>query len=298
MKRSLFLVANALLAIVLLAVIAVSFDFNSLSAILARSNLLLLLAAAVFYAIAHVLAGVRYKLLLPKLTLFSLFASHMKAMLASDATPGRIGYSYFILDVRKKKVNGGLAAKALGISLASDFILRGFLALLAVFLFSQSFAQLGAIVLIASLVVMALLLHRSNLLSKILLKIPVYGKRLSEAYDFAFKSKTSLYQLGGALAVSAVGAVARGVQWLLVFNAIGLNAGLLELTVFSALLTALSFVPLSLSGFGFQEGGGILLFTLFLGIPVGQAAAAMLLVRFVDVATDAALGGWFFASKR
>lgn len=294
--KSAFVIANFVLAAVLLVVILYSFDFGALLSHLSRSNAYYLFLALVFYVIAHLLQGVRYKLLLPSFSFKDVFSSHMKAMLASDATPGRVGYSLFIFDMRRKGLKGGKAAKVLGVSLASDFIVRGVLALAAVFLFSQDFGQVGLAVLGVSLAALALLFYRVSFFASVLSKLPFYGKRLKNAYDTVFKQKTSPEQLGSSIGVSVLGAVVRGFEWLFVLNAIGLNAGIVELTVFSALLTALSFVPLSISGFGLQEGGGILLFTVFLGLNVTQAAGAMLLVRFIDVLGDLLVGGWFFAT--
>ena len=295
MKKKIFLALNFAFAAALLVLILYSFDFNALLAQLSSANPLFLLLAIAFYLAAHLLQGVRYKLLLPSFSFLSVFSSHMKAMLASDATPGRIGYSFFIFDMRKNGLRGGKAAKVLGVSLASDFIVRGLLALLGVFLFSQDFGQVGLVVLGFSVLAMALLFFRIRFFDYLLSKLPYYGKRLKGAYDSVFKQKTTLPQLGSSIALSVMGAILRGFEWLLILNAVGLNAGVLELTVISALLTALSFVPLSISGFGLQEGGGILLFTLFLGFSVPQAAGAVLLVRFVDVFADLLVGGWFFA---
>jgi len=289
---------NFAFAALLLAVILYSFDFTALLQNVSNANALFLAFAFCAYLLAHVLQGVRYKLLLPSFPFVSVFSSHMKAMLASDATPGRIGYSFFIFDMRGKGLKGGKAAKVLGVSLASDFIVRGLLAFLAVFLFSQDFGQVGIAVLALSLVALALLFYRISFFAKAISKLPLYGKKLENAYDAVFKQKTSLPQLGSSMGLSVVGAAVRGFEWLFVLNAIGLNAGLLELTIISALLTALSFVPLSISGFGLQEGGGILLFTLFLGFTTPQAAGAVLLVRFIDVLADLLVGGWFFVREK
>ncbi|MEM4255214.1 MAG: lysylphosphatidylglycerol synthase transmembrane domain-containing protein [Candidatus Norongarragalinales archaeon] len=295
--KNVFVIANFVIAAVFLALLLYSFDFNSLLSQLSSSNPYYLLAAIVSYLAAHVLQGMRYKMLLPSFAFLSVFSSHMKAMLASDATPGRIGYSFFIFDMRKKGLKGGRAAKVLGVSLASDFVVRGLLALAAVFLFSQDFGQVGLLVLGASAIAMALLFYRIDFFAEAISKLPFYGKKLEGAYDAVFKQKTSLAQLLSSIGLSAIGAVLRGLEWLFVLNAVGLNAGIAELVVTSALLTALSFVPLSISGFGLQEGGGILLFTAFLAFTVPQAAGAMLLIRFVDLLADSAVGGWFFVRK-
>ena len=297
LKKKLFLFFNAVIAVVFLAVIALSLDFNALAGALAKANLFFLLAAAFFYFLTHLASAVRYKALLGKFKIASYFESHMKAMLASDATPGRVGYSLFVFDMRKKGLRGGRGAKLLGVSLASDFLVRGLLALLAVWLFSREFGQIGAAVVIASLAVFALLFFKLEAISKMLSKIPFYGKRLEGAYHSAVSHSTSKKQLAFSIFASFVGAMARGAEWVFVFYALGAPVSLVDATVFSALLTALSFVPLSLSGLGLQEGGGVLLFTVFLGLGASQAAAAMILVRFVDVACDLLVGGWFFVSS-
>jgi len=102
LKKNLFLFANAVLALLLFGFLLYSFDFTSLYSELIRSNTVLLLLAALCYLLTHFISALRYKLLLPSHSVFSFFSSHMKAMLASDATPGRVGYSLFILELRKK----------------------------------------------------------------------------------------------------------------------------------------------------------------------------------------------------
>ncbi len=298
MKKNLFLLLNFVIAALFLGLIIHSVDFNLLQSTLLRANIPLVLLAILFYFIAHLLAGLRFKLLLPEFKFMQLFSSHMKAMLASYATPARIGYSLFVFEMRKKGLKSGSAAKALGISLASDFIARGLLSLVAVFILSQAFAGLGIGFLAFSFIFLGLFFYKLDFFSSLLQKIPYYGLRLKEAYESVFKQNISVRQLLLALVISLVGSVARGLQWFFVLNSLGLHAGLAELTVFSALLTALSFIPLSLAGFGLQEGGGILLFTMFLGFTVPQATGAVILIRFTDLITDLAVGGWFFAADR
>jgi len=297
LKKNLFLAFNVIIALVFLALIANSMDFGALEKALAQANLFWVFLAALFYLATHFVSALRYKLLIPSQPLASLFASHMRAMLASDATPGRVGYSLFIFDLRKKSLRGGKAAKLVGVSFASDFLSRGLLALAAVWLFSRDFGQVGLIVVLASLAALALMFYRIKFVARALSKLPYYGKRLENAYRMVFEQKTSANQLLLAIGFSFVGAIARGIEWVFILQALGLSAGLVEATVLSALLTALSFVPLSLSGFGLQEGGGILLLTGVFGFTAIQAASAMLLVRFVDVAADLLVGGWFFLNK-
>ena len=297
LKKNLFLFANAVLALLLFGFLLYSFDFTSLYSELIRSNTVLLLLAALCYLLTHFISALRYKLLLPSHSVFSFFSSHMKAMLASDATPGRVGYSLFILDLRKKGVRGGKGAKVMGVSFASDFLVRGIIALAAIWFFSKGFWEIGLLVVMASLLLLALLFFKIRVLAKLFSKIPFYGKRLENAYHFVFQQKTSFNQLLVSIGFSIAGAIARGLEWVLVLNAMGLNAGIGEMTVLSALLTALSFVPLSISGFGLQEGGGIVLLSSLLGFGAIQAAGAMILIRFVDVLSDLIVGGWFFLRK-
>ncbi len=297
MKRNLFLALNFAIAIVFLWLIFYSIDFASLQKTLATSNVFLLLLAGALYLLAHVLSALRYSVLLPEYSISTLFSSHIKSMLASDATPGRVGYSLFIFDMRKKGLRGGKGAKVMGISLASDFLVRGLLAFLAVLLFSKDFGPVGLIVILVSLVLFALLFYKISLFARILSKLPFYGKRLKNAYDTVFKQKTSANQLAFSIAFSLLGAMTRGLEWLLVFQALGLNFGIVNAIILSALVTALSFIPLSLSGFGLQEGGGIILLTSLFGFTVVNAASAMLFIRFIDVFVDLIAGGWFFARE-
>jgi len=298
LKKNLFLAFNVVLAMVLLLVISSSIDFGALEKVLANANLLFVAFAAFFYLLTHFISALRYKMLhSPKFTVLDYFRLHMRAMLASDATPGRVGYSLFIFDLRKRGMPGGKAAKLMGVSFASDFLVRGLLALAAIWLFSSDFGQAGVFVVAASIIAFALLFFKSKSFASIISKFPYYGKRLEGAYQSVFKQKTSTNQLLLSIGFSFAGAVARGAEWVFVFQALGLNLFAVQATVLSALLTALSFIPLSVAGFGVQEGGGIVLLSSLLGFNAFQAAGAMLLVRAVDVAADVLVGGLFFLTS-
>ena len=298
MEKKLFVISNIFLAVVFLAAIFYSTDFSALALALKKANLVFVIAAVFFYLLTHFASAIRYKALLPSFSIYSYFSSHLKGMLASDATPGRIGYSYFVFDMRKKGLKGGEGARMLGLSMASDFLVRGLLALAGVWLFSSAFGQIGVIVILASLAAFGLVLYELPFISKAISKIPFYGERLENAYNTAFSQKTSRRQLAFSIFASFVGAVARGMEWVLIFYALGQPVMLAQMIVASALVTALSFVPLSVSGIGLQEGGGVFLLSSLLGFPASQALAGMLLIRFVDVFTDLVAGGAFFLSEK
>jgi len=57
-------------------------------------------------------------------------------------------------------------------------------------------------------------------------------------------------------------------------------------------VTGVSFIPVSLSGFGVVEGVGALFLNLLFGLSLTQAAAVMFLIRAEEFATDLLVGGW------
>jgi uncharacterized membrane protein YbhN (UPF0104 family) len=228
-----------------------------------------------------------------------IFFIHMQSLLLSDVTPGRTGYAYLVVGLRK---HGAAApnARILGLLLASDFLARGVLIVASVALFARSFLWAGVFVAALSFAALLLFWFRARFIEKLLVKIPVVGGRLAAFYETVFVRHLELSELALSLAASFVGSVVRGAAWLFLLFALGCyapQATLVAFTVLCALLTALSFVPLSIAGIGVQEATGAVLFASLLGIPAAAAAALMVLVRGLEFGSDLVFGSKNFFSK-
>ncbi len=292
-KNKLFVALNVVLALIVAWFFLTQFDYRAIAATLAATNLIWILPAALCYWAMNWISAIRLKRFLKaKARVAEIFFIHMQALLLSDVTPGRAGYAYLVVGLRK---HGAAApnARVLGLLLASDFFVRALLIIASIALFARSFLWAGVFLAAASAVALALFWKRARFIEKLLAKTPVVGARLSAFYETVFVKHLELSELALSLAASFVGSVLRGAAWLFLLVALGCytpSATLATFTVLCALLTALSFIPLSIAGIGVQEATGAVLFASLLGIPVAAAAALMVLVRGIEFGSDLVFG--------
>ncbi|MBI2445157.1 flippase-like domain-containing protein [Candidatus Micrarchaeota archaeon] len=297
MDKRLLIAANVVVALALAYWFLQGIGLQAVGGILAKARVEFILLGAVFYAAMNVLNSFRIAWALKTSWTADLFFKHMTAMLISDFTPGRAGYSSLVLKLRASGFDSGKSIKALGVVFASDFLGRALLAATAVLYFAGKigagvFVFIGIVMLALGAGLFYLVAFRSQRIGRWLPKVPVLGSRLAVAYQSALDSEASLGFLLSNVGLSLVGAALRGTGWMMVFMALGLGGTevFVATTLVSALVTALSFVPLSLAGLGLQEGAGAYLFSLAAGIVLTQAAAVMLLARVMEFGVDAALG--------
>ncbi|MFH0836257.1 MAG: lysylphosphatidylglycerol synthase transmembrane domain-containing protein [Candidatus Micrarchaeota archaeon] len=286
-------VANVLVALAFLWLFFSLVNLGDLAKALESVNWLWLVAAALLYFAMNLTSVWRIRWLLQnKVSFAEAFQSHFAALLLSDVTPGRAGYAYLLVKLKKARVNSSFAAKVLGVGLISDFVVRALLILAAVYLFSNEFLFSGVLIAVGCIAAFGLLEKRVVLFSKLLARVPFYGARLKRVYDGLFDYELSKRALAGSFAVSVAGVIIRGAAWLAVFYALGItaNANLFDFVVLNGLLTAISFAPVSIAGIGLQEGAGAVLFSIVLGVSLPTAAALMILIRVVEAGTDFVFG--------
>ncbi len=297
MDKRILIAANVLVALALAYWFLQGIGLQAVGGILSHARVEFVVIGALFYAAMNVLNSFRIAWALKTDWTADLFFKHMTAMLISDFTPGRAGYSSLVLKLRASGFDSGMVIKALGVVFASDFLGRALLAAVAVLYFAGRigagvFILIGIVMFLLGAGLFYLVAFRSARIGRWLPKVPMVGPRLAVAYQHALDSKASLRFLLANVGLSLVGAVLRGAGWMMVFMALGLGGldAWIATTLVSALVTALSFVPLSLAGLGLQEGAGAYLFSLASGIVLAQAAAVMLLARVMEFGVDAALG--------
>ncbi len=299
-KNNLFIALNACLALIVAWFFLTQFDYRTIAATLAQAQLIWIIPAALCYWAMNWISAIRlHRFLKAKAKTLEIFFIHMQALLLSDVTPGRAGYAYLVVGLRK---HGAAPANArvLGLLLASDFFVRGLLIVASVALFARSFLWAGVFVACLSVTALALFWFRVRFIEKLLTKIPVVGGRLSAFYETVFVKHLELSELALSVAAAFVGSVLRGAAWLFLLVALGYYspaATLVAFVVLCALLTALSFVPLSIAGIGVQEATGAVLFASLLGIPLAVAAALMVLVRALEFGSDLVFGSKNFFVK-
>ncbi|MBI4361402.1 flippase-like domain-containing protein [Candidatus Micrarchaeota archaeon] len=298
MKKQLLLLANVLVALALAYFFLQSAGLERVGDFLSRARLEFVVLGALFYSGMNLVNSFRIAWGAKRPWQPALFFKHMTSMLVSDFTPGRAGYSTIILKLRAVGVESGLAIKALGMVFASDFFSRAVLAAAAVLYFAGRVD--GAVLWVTvgvmlglGVAVLGVLVFRVKLVEKLLAWLPGIGVRLQGAYRHVISARSSPRFLAGNVALSLFGALLRGTAWMLVFWAIG-GFGLevwVPAILVSALVTALSFVPVSLAGLGLQEGAGAYLFSVALGASLELCAAAMVLIRVMEFGSNA-FWGW------
>ncbi len=301
-KNNLFVALNVVLALIVAWFFLTQFDYRAIAGALSQAQLAWIIPAAACYFAMNWISAVRLKRFLnAKAKTLEIFFIHMQALLFSDVTPGRAGYAYLVVGLRK---HGAAApnARVLGLILASDFFVRALLIIASIALFAKSFLWAGVFLAIASGAALLLFWKRARFVEKLLAKIPVVGGRLAAFYETVFVKHLELSELGLALLASFVGSVLRGAAWLFLLWALGFGAlpgaSLTAFVVLCAFLTSLSFVPLSIAGIGVQEATGAVLFSSLAGIPLAAAAALMVLVRALEFGSDLLLGSKGFLTSR
>jgi len=288
---------NILVAVALAVFFVSSFDFSSA---FAGVDWLWVLPAIALYLFLNCLNAWRLRWLAGKfsgkrVSFARAFWLHMGGMALSDYTPGRSGYVLVALKaqdlgLRQKRVGG----RVLGISLASDFLVRGFLAVAAALLLvsainSQAVLYAGVLLLLLSVAVLLACWRRSAFVGRMLRLLPSGGK-MASAYSAVFEKGVAKRVLAKSVFLSLALAFVRGAEWMLLAKALGIaeigTGSLFLFTAFNAVITALSFVPLSVAGIGLQEGFGALMFAAALGAPLASAAALMIIVRVLESGTD------------
>ncbi len=297
MKKELLVFANAAVALLLIFLFVQSMGAEKIADSISKAKPEFLLIGALFYAAMNLLNSFRIAWAIGKPWNPSLFFMHMTAMLISDFTPGRAGYSSLVLKLRARGVESGAALKSLGLVFATDFFARALIAAAAVLFFAQwadatLFGLVAGAMLLLGGAMVYLLAFQVKALYKLLGKIPLFGVRLQGAYESALAYKTEPSFLGGNVLLALAGALLRGAGWTFAFIALGFGTldAIWVATLVSALVTTLSFVPVSLAGIGLQEGAGAYLFSIAVAITIQQAAAVMLAARVMEFGVDALLG--------
>lgn len=287
MNKKIVIALNALVAIALLYWFFSSLDLRSLETQLKQTNALWLIPAIACYLAMNVTSALRLKHLLRlPLSISKTFFIHMQSLLLSDYTPGRTGYAYIVYSLGKKGGKMSVNARVFGIALASDFLVRALLIMASIALFAHGFLAAGVFLAIASAIALVMFWKRVALVEKLLTVIPIISDRLAEVYNEVFVHHVRAQEMLYSIYVSAVGAVLRAAAWWFVLYAIGFTAPFSEFVVLCALLTSLSFIPLSIAGLGVQEATGAFLFSTLLAIPASAAALLVVLIRLVEAGSD------------
>ncbi|MEM0475416.1 MAG: lysylphosphatidylglycerol synthase domain-containing protein, partial [Candidatus Norongarragalinales archaeon] len=242
-ENNLFAALNFALAVIVVWFFLTQFDYAQIAATLAKTSLWWIIPAALCYWAMNWISAIRLqRFLKAKARTLEIFFIHMKALLLSDVTPGRAGYAYLLVGLRK---HGATSANAriLGLLLATDFFVRALLIIASIALFARSFLTAGVFLAVLSAAALFLFWMRVRFIERVLARIPGVGARLAGFYKTVFVKRLEVRELWLALAASFVGSVLRGAAWLFLLIALGYcppTATLEAFVVLCALLTSLS----------------------------------------------------------
>jgi uncharacterized protein (TIRG00374 family) len=295
------------LGFLLIAAIIWYVGAHEIGHVLLRLNVMFLIYALIAYFFMNLLFAVRLKMVLralgQNLGLKKILSIQYGGMLASDFTPARSGYFVVPLMLASDKIplTVGLSS-ILGIQ-SIEFLVKmmgGILALiylvtmfnLSLDLLIISSVGIGLMLIGAIIIFLAMWWKKAVDLLNVFKKAPFIGRliitvsrKITEFQMEAYRVKDAIIPITSLTLLSWF---VKGLEWY--FIGLSLNITQISFTGFfllHPLITALSFVPITPSGIGFQEGGIAGVFYL-LGVKADVSVVFALLARFLLVIEDIA----------
>ncbi len=233
-----------------------------------------LVIAVIIHLIATTPTALRLAYLLGRLDKFgTIYKANLGGMLFGDVTPARAGYFATPLIVSRKcpEIRKGSALNAMFYGQMFDFILRAGLLAMAILTFfyalgvSQNLYLYGflSLALVFALAAgFAILTYNKvpKFLIPVIDRIPVVSKLYRRYTKFTQSVNYSAKNAGVAMGITIVGWLLTACRWIVVGYALGVDIPLEWYLFLFPALTATSFIPLSLAGLGFVEGGYALVF--------------------------------------
>ncbi len=233
--------------------------------------------SVVCYEILNVLLAYRIHHLLRSMGIKSRFAdvfkAHLAGMIAGDFTPGRAGYF-------------STPVFASAYSMDSKAVMGTILSAQAVEMVVKVFgASIGIVYLLGlnelSLIVLPFLISAIAVMY-LWTDMPPDFERIRMIRRYARETKKNAVFI---LGISIAGWVVVGVQWYLIFRALGLNVSFVQSMILQPLGTLLMFLPLTPGGMGlFESGSGFMVSVVTGSISAGIAHS--ILVRASTILAD------------
>ena len=265
-----------------------------LSTILSASPVLLLLAPAV-YSITFLILSLRWRRVLhalgEDLPLSDAYQAFAGGMILSDLTPGRIGDLSRSLLVRDRvALNKGLASVV--IDRYADL-----LTIFALGLWGMLFlAQRGPYILLASSVILMILASTSLLWLRRSSVLGVLRSRSSRFIGIANALEDAICDLRGVKGLMAGSVLMTILAWIthalriaIIARSVGYDIPLTMLIFGLPLVSALSLIPVTVSGLGLVEGGLAVLLA-GVGVPAAAGISIALMDRAITVAFHILVG--------
>jgi uncharacterized protein (TIRG00374 family) len=297
-KKNLILLVQLFLTIIIVALLLASIDVHLLLSVLFQSKLEFVFLAICAYLVVDLLNTYKLQRLVKssELSFRDIFLIHMAGMLASDVTPGRSGYLYTIL-LLKRKVRGSLSAAAIAVFQLSEILIKivgsivGFMFVFSIIVGSDLPAYFFVVLLILVLAFSFafVILFSDRILTFVNLVdswAPSYLKISKRFTDLQKNAKKMKSELPMATAITALAWFFKGMEWFFIAMALEIpEINLMVAFMLHPLVSAFALVPVSLAGLGVMESAAILIFG-GLGVTAEKVVAFALLGRAVDLFTD------------
>ncbi len=292
MKKSNILI-QIIIGIVIIFFILRQLNLGNVASALKRTNPAYFLLACLSYVLLNIILASRLRYLLTRIgyrfKFTTVFFSHMGGMMVGDITPGRSGY--FLTPSLLKKNAGSLITDGMACIFAPqgiEFILKVGGAVAAIIYISTlpgisndllvSAAAGAAILLVVGILMLIIAFRDEKITAKFLGRLPFFKNYAANLSSFKEKNLGIKENMNAILVFTMTGWIFAALHWYFLGKALGLELTYFDFFLLHPLLTILMFIPVSLAGFGFLEGGAILVFSLF-AISAEPAIAFIVLVR-------------------
>jgi uncharacterized protein (TIRG00374 family) len=304
--RKLVLIIQLVFGVLVIFVLVWYANVKNLFFILSKANYVFLFSALLAYFLMNLIFAYRIKYVVhslgKNLSFFKALAAQYGGMLASDFTPARSGYLTvpLILNTDGVPVETGFSC-ILGCQ-SIEFLIKMIGGLIAVlYLFSKVYLAQELIALsilgVALMFLGGLAIALSMWSKKIYNVIkafdakPLIGKVISlflnKALSFRSEAEKFKSVIPTVSVLTLISWVVKGLEWYFIGLALSINKlNFLDFFIIHPLITALSFLPLTPSGLGFQEGAAVGVLYLF-GVSMEAALAFAILARFLLILEDA-----------
>ncbi len=283
----------AVVGVLILAWIVSITGVDGIISVLSTADLNYFLLAGLFYLLAEYVSGKYLQIVYGGSVLHAMVA-HMKGMVYSTPTPGRVGYFWVAHEMSKKRmIRLAESVGTLTVLQGFSFIVKAFLSLTATAYFISYYAlDEGANYLVlASLMPLffaacIIVFFKSDVITKKLKHIKYASALIEPLHEMTSSRKKLSTEILLKLSIlSVLGWVARGLQWYALSNSLSLDIPLLTCLMMQTLLTAIMFAPILPSGLGAAEGGAVILFNI-MGVGAAAAIAYMIAIRINTLTVD------------
>ncbi|MDM7934359.1 MAG: lysylphosphatidylglycerol synthase transmembrane domain-containing protein [Methanothrix sp.] len=288
----------------LLLIAALLYSFNPasvLSIILSARPEYLLLAASV-YSITLLMLSMRWRMILhdmgEELSLLSAYQAFAGGMILSDLTPGRVGELSRPFLVRDR-VDLGRGMASVALDRYSDILTIFILGTTGMLFFAEDTPYLLPASLTVLTIVMAsvaLWLSRKAVLERLDRLGSSHLSRIAHSLDVAICEVDSIeVLLLRSVLLTALAWIAHALRVYLIASSVGYFPPVQMLFMLQPLVSALSLIPVTVSGLGLVEGGLVALLA-GLGVPAAAGISIALLDRVITAAFHL-FAGWHAASR-